>query len=515
MSSCLVVGPADVDAQQSLCAHAAPRVCPQVVDIMRVNVDKVLERDQKLSELDDRADALQAGASQFETSAAKLKRKYWWKNCKGSGLGHLSWLSSPARPLPLRGQPLKTHPGAGRYKLLAVGKEASVGGEIRATGNSQQWTVCETCTPVRLGPSPPSLNRVPGGRKPAAYADEERGLLCHKYACVPAVSLLKSSRPGSFPAGRQAGSCPHGESGGLRGERRWCSQCGENTPGPSQRPGAASWSLGVCGLWNWVRSAHAVRSQHGLSRGTSGVPDLDGNRAVWCGLSLGWLGFLSKKRGAWLLGGVEMPRSSLSHEAEEKEGALSSESRGVTGGDEEGEAGGAQGVGVGGGGGGGGRSRSSSSSSSEKSPGRFPHGEPAQEDMEMNSRSAADPASAGTACTDSVKRYQRPPVVMAPAPVAARQPGHTTQHNSSLIHLGQRPLEVYCRFYCMHGCGNKALLLKVTPTEMSQSCWCAGAFIFVSQKRIKLLFARGYTYMRTLGSGNSTTVSVADIYMPL
>ena len=58
----------------------------QVVDIMCVNVDKVLERDQKLSELDDRADALQAGASQFESSAAKLKRKYWWKNCKVSFL---------------------------------------------------------------------------------------------------------------------------------------------------------------------------------------------------------------------------------------------------------------------------------------------------------------------------------------------------------------------------------------------------------------------------------------------
>lgn len=27
-------------------------------------------------------DALQAGASQFETNAGKLKRKYWWKNCK-------------------------------------------------------------------------------------------------------------------------------------------------------------------------------------------------------------------------------------------------------------------------------------------------------------------------------------------------------------------------------------------------------------------------------------------------
>ncbi|NXK07879.1 SYB protein, partial [Herpetotheres cachinnans] len=54
----------------------------EVVGIMCVNVDKVLERDEKLSELDDRADALQAGASQFESSAAKLKRKYWWKNCK-------------------------------------------------------------------------------------------------------------------------------------------------------------------------------------------------------------------------------------------------------------------------------------------------------------------------------------------------------------------------------------------------------------------------------------------------
>ncbi|KAJ7312347.1 Vesicle-associated membrane protein 3 [Desmophyllum pertusum] len=54
----------------------------EVVDIMKVNVDKVLERDAKLSELDSRADQLQAGASQFEHSAARLKRKMWWQNCK-------------------------------------------------------------------------------------------------------------------------------------------------------------------------------------------------------------------------------------------------------------------------------------------------------------------------------------------------------------------------------------------------------------------------------------------------
>ncbi|KAG5450946.1 Synaptobrevin-like protein, partial [Clonorchis sinensis] len=54
----------------------------EVVDIMRTNVEKVLERDQKLSQLDDRADVLQAGASQFEASAGKLKRKFWMKNIK-------------------------------------------------------------------------------------------------------------------------------------------------------------------------------------------------------------------------------------------------------------------------------------------------------------------------------------------------------------------------------------------------------------------------------------------------
>lgn len=49
---------------------------------MRVNVEKVLERDQKLTELDQRADALQHGASQFEQQAGKLKRKQWWANMK-------------------------------------------------------------------------------------------------------------------------------------------------------------------------------------------------------------------------------------------------------------------------------------------------------------------------------------------------------------------------------------------------------------------------------------------------
>ncbi|CAF3071617.1 unnamed protein product [Rotaria socialis] len=54
----------------------------EVVDIMRQNVDKVLERDKNLSLLDDRADKLQHNAAQFEQQAGKLKRKFWLQNMK-------------------------------------------------------------------------------------------------------------------------------------------------------------------------------------------------------------------------------------------------------------------------------------------------------------------------------------------------------------------------------------------------------------------------------------------------
>ena len=56
---------AEADGNQKL-AQAQAQV-GEVVDVMRVNVEKVLERDSKLSELDQRADNLQEGANQFQT----------------------------------------------------------------------------------------------------------------------------------------------------------------------------------------------------------------------------------------------------------------------------------------------------------------------------------------------------------------------------------------------------------------------------------------------------------------
>lgn len=51
-------------------------------NILILSTFQVLERDQKLSDLGDRATALQNGASQFEQSSRKLKRRYWWQNTK-------------------------------------------------------------------------------------------------------------------------------------------------------------------------------------------------------------------------------------------------------------------------------------------------------------------------------------------------------------------------------------------------------------------------------------------------
>ena len=55
----------------------------------RTNVEKVLERDTKLTALDERADALQSGASQFEKQASKLKQRFWLANTKWLVLGLL------------------------------------------------------------------------------------------------------------------------------------------------------------------------------------------------------------------------------------------------------------------------------------------------------------------------------------------------------------------------------------------------------------------------------------------
>lgn len=53
-----------------------------VAVIMQSNRDKVLEREGKLNELDDRADRLREEATKFESKTGQVKRKMWWQNIK-------------------------------------------------------------------------------------------------------------------------------------------------------------------------------------------------------------------------------------------------------------------------------------------------------------------------------------------------------------------------------------------------------------------------------------------------
>uniref|UniRef100_A0A8C0GDW7 V-SNARE coiled-coil homology domain-containing protein n=1 Tax=Chelonoidis abingdonii TaxID=106734 RepID=A0A8C0GDW7_CHEAB len=57
----------------------------QVDDVKNVisqNVDKVLQRAEKLSDLIDRTDDLQIEAHSFQNTTTKISRKMWWKNAK-------------------------------------------------------------------------------------------------------------------------------------------------------------------------------------------------------------------------------------------------------------------------------------------------------------------------------------------------------------------------------------------------------------------------------------------------
>uniref|UniRef100_A0A8C4XY22 V-SNARE coiled-coil homology domain-containing protein n=1 Tax=Gopherus evgoodei TaxID=1825980 RepID=A0A8C4XY22_9SAUR len=57
----------------------------QVDDVKNVisqNVDNVLQRGEKLSDLVDRTDDLQIEAHSFQKTTTKISRKMWWKNAK-------------------------------------------------------------------------------------------------------------------------------------------------------------------------------------------------------------------------------------------------------------------------------------------------------------------------------------------------------------------------------------------------------------------------------------------------
>ena len=78
-----IPGPAEVRQIQAARKMAQQQAqVEEVIGIMHTNVENVLERDRKLGDLEERADALQDGCAQFEKQAAAMKNKFWMENLK-------------------------------------------------------------------------------------------------------------------------------------------------------------------------------------------------------------------------------------------------------------------------------------------------------------------------------------------------------------------------------------------------------------------------------------------------
>jgi vesicle-associated membrane protein 4 len=54
----------------------------EVVDIMRNNVNKVMDRGEQLDSLQSRTEDLQNASAQFRTDAGRVRKQMWWKDMK-------------------------------------------------------------------------------------------------------------------------------------------------------------------------------------------------------------------------------------------------------------------------------------------------------------------------------------------------------------------------------------------------------------------------------------------------
>ncbi|XP_033098974.1 vesicle-associated membrane protein 4-like [Anneissia japonica] len=60
----------------------AQRGVDEVVDVMRDNVAKVLDRGEQLEDLQDKSDNLAMSSMAFRVSAKGLRSHFWWQECK-------------------------------------------------------------------------------------------------------------------------------------------------------------------------------------------------------------------------------------------------------------------------------------------------------------------------------------------------------------------------------------------------------------------------------------------------
>ncbi|CAG5127945.1 unnamed protein product [Candidula unifasciata] len=62
----------------------------EVTALLRQNVEKLLERGEKIDRLQSRSENLESSSTNFKLSAAKTRKKMWWRNFRMSCL--LGWM---------------------------------------------------------------------------------------------------------------------------------------------------------------------------------------------------------------------------------------------------------------------------------------------------------------------------------------------------------------------------------------------------------------------------------------
>ncbi|XP_054979102.1 vesicle-associated membrane protein 4 isoform X2 [Sorex araneus] len=54
----------------------------EVIDVMQENITKVIERGERLDELQDKSESLSDNAAAFSNRSKQLRRHMWWRGCK-------------------------------------------------------------------------------------------------------------------------------------------------------------------------------------------------------------------------------------------------------------------------------------------------------------------------------------------------------------------------------------------------------------------------------------------------
>ncbi|XP_068229313.1 vesicle-associated membrane protein 2-like [Palaemon carinicauda] len=62
--------------------EASQKEVDEITGIMKTNVQGIIDRGEKLEDLEERASSLLTATSQFEKTSSRLKKTYRWKNQK-------------------------------------------------------------------------------------------------------------------------------------------------------------------------------------------------------------------------------------------------------------------------------------------------------------------------------------------------------------------------------------------------------------------------------------------------